>query len=333
MHATRLGIVVAAGLGVALLAAGVVTGGARAWIGYLAGAVALVAIPLGSLALLAANRLIGGGWTGPVAPVLLAAARTLPLALLLFLPIPFALGEIYPWTGRADPAPVWLSEGFFIGRTVGYFAIWLASLALLVRGGGQRVAVGVALALYTVSGSLAGVDWLMTLDPLFNSSMFGLLFVAGHLVAALAFAALVTYAREPERPVGMVGGLLLAGVMTVAYLDYMQFLVVWAADHPAEAQWYVRRGAGALAVGFTLLVIAAKALVPTVALAWPAVRLRQRPLAIAAGIVLAGHLLNTAWLALPEADGVVPAALAFAGVVSLGAAAAIARLAAQSPAA
>lgn len=331
----RAAAITAAGGGIALLVAGAAIGGSHIWNGYLAGAVAWTGIPLGALALIAINHLMGGGWTRAVAPALIAAARSLPVALVLFVPVLFVLGDIYPWARTAwqpgqDAKAAYLSDGFFIARSIGYFAVWLACLHFVVHGRilvadapQHRTAASIALIAYTVTGSLAGIDWLMTLDPTFNSSIFGLLFVAGHLAAALAFAAALTFARERERPIGHVGGLLLTAALTWAYLDYMQFLVAWSADLPTETQWYLRRTDGAIGTTVTVLMVLTKAVIPIAALAWPAIRQHHGRLALVAAILVVGHLAQSAWLVLPHAEALLPAALAFAGVISLGIASAL----------
>lgn len=319
----RLPAAIALGLAAALLVPALALGGAAAWAGYLAGSVAWSAVPLGALGLLAAHRLTGGAWAGRIAPALPTAAASLPLAGLLFLPLLLALPELYPWAreGAAIEGPgkaLWLSPAAFAGRSIGYWLLW-SLLALWLLRGARPVSAAVTLIAYPVTASLAGIDWLMSLDRHFNSSIFGLLFLSSHAVAALAFCAAVTFAGRSAPPVGRVGGLLLATLLSWAYLAYTQYLVVWSADQPREAEWYLRRTDGGALVGAWIVLLLHGAL-PIAALTWRGIRTRPRRLAATAGLLLFAHAARQAWLVWPEtAFAPLPSLAAFAGVILAGA--------------
>lgn len=323
----RVAALILGGGAAVLLLPSLVWGGASAWAGYLAGLLAWAAIPLGALPLVAVSRLVTGQWAETLAPALTWALRTLPVAAVLFLPLLLVLPELYPWA-RPEMVPegpwraLYLSEPAFIGRTVVYWLLWLA-LAWWVgppAAPAHRRARGVlALAAYAVTVSLAGVDWVLSLDPEFNSSIFGLLFIAANVVAAMAFAMVVLFGPA-ARPAGQVGSLLLGSVLTWGYLEYMQYLVIWSGNIPHLASWYVRRLQDTAALGaWSMLLL--QGVLPIAALSFARVRRQPRPLAAVGAVLLLAHAIRSAWLVLPEIEGLdaLPAAAAFVGMLLLAA--------------
>ena len=231
-------------------------------------------IAIGSLGLAMLYHLAGGHWGTATRPIFDAASRTLPLLAVLFVPVALGLRSIYPWADQAwisehplnESRRVYFDEPFFIGRTVVYFAIWIVFAMLLswrtVSPAGrlntaehQRLskvaAGGMVLLVLTVTG--AAVDWLMSLDPFFKSTMFGGIVVAAAGVAGMAFAALLTatlprqvtvVAEQPATVLNDLGNLLLAFVMVWTYLMFGQFLIIWMGNLPEEVVWYQERQAG-----------------------------------------------------------------------------------------
>ncbi|MFA7429766.1 MAG: hypothetical protein WCZ23_06395 [Rhodospirillaceae bacterium] len=216
---------------------------------YLALFVAWLTVPLGSLALLALHRMFGGTWGRLAEPVLVRACRLLPVTGVLFLPVLIWLDVLYPWArpgweGQGGKA-VWLSEPFFIGRAVFYFVAWIAAERFLLRPGQGMAPAVVALTVFTLTASLAGVDWVMTLDPEFNSSIFGLWFMSQLVVGALAFVTAACLLRgPPPKEWKSFAAVLLAATMLWAYLGFTQFLVIWSTDLPHEVVWYLDRSGG-----------------------------------------------------------------------------------------
>lgn len=283
---------------------------------YLAAVAAWASVSLGALTLVAANALLGGEWGPLVARSLIPAMRAIPLAGLLFLPLLLAPEAVWPWA-RAGWEPdgpgkaLWFDPAMFAIRTLGYFtawtllAWWLPEPGTLPRALPRAVT---ALAAQFLFGSLAAVDWLLSLDPAFNSSIFGLLVLAHQTAGAMAFAVLT----RDTRPVGKLGAILLATVIAWGYFAAMQFLVVWTGNLPHEARWYLERLAGGWrSVAWAVIVL--HVVLPALGLMWRAIRLVRRRLWAMAAVVFAGFLLDAAWLAHPAAA---PATvlMAFAGV-------------------
>lgn len=224
------------------------------WIGTLMGGLANVWL----------HNLTGGQWGEAVRSPLLRAARAIPFAALLFAPVLLGLYQLYPWAVRAEAGPMrwagelsmpafksgWLMPGFFIARSIAYLLVWIALAQLSRRRSLARSQPFSAFALivYGFSIGLAAVDWVMSLMPLWYSSVFGWLAGVGQMLAGLALG-IVLAARGEGRPAapvfGDLGNLLLMYVMTWAYLAFSQFLIIWAENLPHEILWYVARRQGA----------------------------------------------------------------------------------------
>ncbi|MFB3854828.1 MAG: hypothetical protein ACE148_13510 [Vicinamibacterales bacterium] len=238
---------------------------------YLLGYMLCLGVALGGLGLTMVANLTGGLWAVATRRVFEAASRTLPALLLLFVPLVFGTTRLYPW---ADPSVMasdellqkkaaYLNVPFFYARAAIYFAVW-GALAWAVNAWSARldqasdealrrrlkgVSAG-GILLYVVTMTFAAFDWLMSLEPRWFSSIFGLLTVAGQGLAAIAFATFVTTRMAGHqvfrallgRKVMLdVGNLMLAFTMLWAYMSFSQFLIIWSANLPEEAAFYVHR--------------------------------------------------------------------------------------------
>lgn len=229
-----------------------------------------IGVALGSTALLMLQYLTGGAWGMVIRRPCEAASRTLPLLLILFLPIAFGIPHLYRWSHAEvvahDPAllhkAVYLNVPFFLIRAAAYFAGWLIIAHFLykwsgeqdrgdARAAGRLAAIsGPGLGLYGFSVTFMAIDWILSLDPHWFSTMFGLLFIAGEGLSALAFliCLLVILNERPplagvltHRHLHDVGKLLLAFVMIWAYFSFSQFLIIWSGNLPDEIPWYMER--------------------------------------------------------------------------------------------
>ena len=261
---------------------------------------------LGGLANVWLHQLTGGAWGETIRGPLLRAARWLPLVCLLFLPVLLGAPLLYPWQhgvpGEPDAAfrHVWLSPVSFTVRSVGYLLLW-SVLAIVETRARDRSAARAAVCLlaYGFSVSLAAVDWIMSLQPEWYSSVFGWLAGTGQMLTGLALAVLLIdrNARRAELP--DLGNLLMMYVMTWGYLAYVQFLIIWAADLPHEIAWYLRRGApGWQAVAWVL--VAGHFAGPLCILLSRHAKAAPALMGVLAGALLAAHLLDCWWLVLPS---------------------------------
>jgi hypothetical protein len=268
----------------------------------------LLGLVMGGLVNLWMHRLTGGRWGEALRPPALAAARALPWLLLLFVPLAAGWPRLYPWAAGnagwthdiARPAFVlaWLSPGFVALRVAAYALLWwwLSRPAVLARKGASAA----ALMLYTLSGTLAAIDLLMSLVPGWYSTAFGLVVLSGQALGGAALP-VVLRSRDPpaDAPWRDLGNLLLMWLMTWAYLAFMEFLIIWAENLPREIAWYLPRLQTGWRMAGIALVLAQFAL-PLLCLLWRSVKDQPRRLRLVAVLLLAAQLLNTAWLVLPS---------------------------------
>ena len=239
--------------------------------GYLFGYIFFAGLTLGCLAIAMLHHLTGGAWGIPIRRPLESGTRTLPLVAVLFLPIAFGMRYLYAWSrpGAASKDPLlaakaaYLNVPFFLARAVFYFAVWIAIAYFLNRwsleqdhSGSpatsrklQLLSAG-GLVAYGLTMTFASIDWVMSLEPHWFSTMYGVLYIAGQALNALAFvtAALVLLSRQKPLA-GFVrashyhdlGKLLLAFVMFWSYVAFSQYLIIWAGNLPEEIPWYLRR--------------------------------------------------------------------------------------------
>lgn len=319
----------AAGLVVCLLVAFVPAARRGVALSYLTGYTFWFGISLGGVALTLLHHLTGGRWGLAIRRPLEAAAMTLLPMAVLFLPIALGLGALYPW---ADPEYVraheatehkvaYLNPTWFLIRTAGYFALWIA-LALVVNAWSRRqdtrdddapsrrlqAIAGPGLGLVFLSATFATVDWLMSLEPDWYSTIYGPMLICGWGLATFAGATIVASLLRDEPAMARVatpqlfndlGNLMLAFTMLWAYTSFMQFLIIWNGNLAEEIPWYLRRVHGGWGV-FAVLLIAFHFFAPFLILLVRDVKRRPETLRNVAVLVLVMHLVDMTWLVLPS---------------------------------
>lgn len=286
--------------------------------GWLIGFVFWAQILLGSLTLLMIYRLTGGRWGEMVAPAVAPAATTVPLLILIAVPLFVALPLLYPWAHRPDAIKpdvlsYYLNTPSYIVRTLIALFGWSALALLLPRTFGLRGQLLAALGLvfHALVVSSVAIDWYLSLEAPFNSSSFGASVAIASLAAALALAASVAPMPEGDPAIGDVGGLLLATILGLTYIDFMTVLVIWYGDLPNEEIWFVEREPAlwtAIAVAAFVLV----SLVPIFALLLGKIRNARAPLRAVGIGVLSGLALYDVYLIAPPAGGMAALAALFA---------------------
>jgi hypothetical protein len=277
-----------------------------------------IGIVLGGLAMVWIHNLSGGAWGEALRAPLLDLARHTWLLALLFVPVLAGTTILYPWAadaalgvrrwpheiaaGDATFKSMWLTPLGFVLRGVAVLAIWIVLAAMSRSARWTRSArfAAVALIVYGITVSIAAVDWVMSLMPLWYSSVFGLLLATGQACAGLAFGTWLA-ARHGAAPQVLqdLGNLLLTAVITWAYLAFTQYLIIWAEDLPHETAWYLVRRHGLWPVLAWVLALGHFAL-PMLALL--SRRLKRSPamLGAVAASLLVMHALNALWLVLPS---------------------------------
>jgi hypothetical protein len=287
----------------------------------------VAAFPIGSLALLMIHRLTGGRWGEAIDPLLRPLAQTLPVLLLLVLPVLFASPVLFPWAhGGVDAVThsvqvVYLNIPAYAVRTLVALA-GLCVLAYIVPGAEGRAALlwaGVGLIFYGIAVTIMGLDWLLTPEAPFFSTSFGASVAFTELLSAIALVAIAS-PREWKLP--DLGALMLAVTLGITYTDFMAVLVMWYGDVPSKVFWIVERiHEPWLALAIAAFVVAS--LVPVVFLLFARVRASRAALRFIGACSLIGVAIYQSWLVAP-AFGVAiigTAALALVAMAALVAAA------------
>lgn len=331
-RAARLGrrAVLAGAAGIAVSLAGAVWAPAAFAYSWLVAFLFWTGLALGCLAVLMMHYLTGGAWGVVIRRPLEAGAATLPLLAVLFVPIALAMHSLYAWSTPAglldeivQRKRAYLNAPFFFVRAAAYFAIWIGLASAFSRGGrrqddrydaqraaGLRKLAAGGLVIYVLTLTFAVTDWVMSLDPHWFSTIFGVLFVGGHGVLALCFAILLAAWLREEPPLQRVlgparfhdlGMLLLAFVMLWAYFAFSQFLIIWAENLPDEISWYHDRSAAGWQIVAAVLALGHFA-VPFLLLLS---RRLKRTILTLVGIALmlvAMRLVDLYWMVMPRLD-------------------------------
>ena len=276
------------------------------------------------------QHLTGGGWGLVIRRVLEAATRTLPVMFVLFLPLLLGVHSLYEWTHAdmlaahpavAEKARLYLNPTFFALRAILYFAIWMLLAFFLNRWSLEqdrtadrqlvkkmRVLSGPGMVLFVLTVSFSAIDWVMSLDPEWSSTIFGLLFVAAWGLSALAFAVASLAWLTKHEPMAHVvaplhfhdlGKLLLALVMLWAYFAYSQYLIIWSGNLPEEIRWYLprTRGAwGAIALAVVILHFA----LPFLFLLSRRLKRNPNKLVLVAVLILVMRYVDLLWVVAPN---------------------------------
>jgi hypothetical protein len=231
-----------------------------------------IGLPLGCIGVLMIHHVGGGTWAFSIRRLLEAGSRTLPLMFLLSLPILFlGLHDLYEWTHHEvvahdeillHKAP-YLNEPFFIIRTVFYFIVWgilafyLNRWSLLQDQTTEtypthrlQIMSGPGIVLFFLTVTMASIDWLMSLEPHWFSTIFGVIYIVGMGLMTWGFMYLVALPLSRRKPLeGLIteqrlrdlGTFMLACVMLWAYTSFSQLLIIWSANLPEEITWFITR--------------------------------------------------------------------------------------------
>jgi hypothetical protein len=259
----------AAGVGLLACAVGFVVERDHFFRSWLVAYLLFLGIALGSMGLMMIQHLSGGAW-GVFRRIFEASSSTLPLMALLFIPVVAGMGTLYPWTHLDHVAEdevlrhkaVYLNTGFFLVRAAVYFAGWILIARTLTTwsrrqdegdvDAGRRLQhlSGGGLVFYTFAATFAAIDWIMSINPHWYSTLFGFLFVGGQGLSALAFTIIVSTYLARHAPMSDVlrpghfhdlGKLSLAFVMLWAYFNFSQFMLVFAANLVEEIPYFLAR--------------------------------------------------------------------------------------------
>ena len=249
---------------------------------YLIGFMLWLGVSLGSMAFLMIQHLTGGQWGMVIRRPLEAAMNVLPLMAVLFIPIA-AAGLPHLYSGNHEAVGGWpgwlhyqgpdehlrmmsqsyLSVGGYIGRAVIYFAFWIGLAFVLTRWSSEqdnppvqnlsprfRTIAAPGIILYAFTISFAVIDWVMSIDPHWYSTIFGFIFIAGQCLSAMCIMVVAERILVPYEPMASIlkpkevhdhGKLMLTFVLLWAYFSFSQLLITWAGNLPMEIRFFTRR--------------------------------------------------------------------------------------------
>ena len=296
---------------------------------YLMAYMLYLGVTLGCLALGMVHQLSGGAWGVLIRRPIGAATRVLPIMTLLFLPIALGMHRLYVWTDAARVAHdealqhkhLYLNTPFFLVRAATYFLAWNTLTWRLnawsleqdrnpdpdIARRMQRLSAGGLLA-YGLTITFASFDWLMSLEPSWFSTIYGVLIIGGQGLTAMAFLIIVLVWLSRRPPLDRIvqpthfhdlGNLMLAFVMLWAYFSFSQYLIIWAGNLPLEISWYLHRlQTGWRFVGMSLMLF--HFAVPFVLLLSRTVKRAPDLLVMVAAGMLVVRLVDLFWLIGPE---------------------------------
>ena len=299
------------------------------WQSYLFGYIFWAGLALGCLGVFLLHNVAGGNWGVAVRRFLESGLQTLPLVALFVLPILFfAMQTLYSWTHPdvlAHEPPVghkaaYMNIPFFIGRTVLYFAIWFFFGFRILKMANEHDRTGdpaifqrikalsaPGLLIFVVSTTYAFVDWIMSLEPGWYSTIYPWMFTVGEVVMTFSFLIALLVLLSKREPFASfitpdhfhdLGNLLLAFTMVWAYMSLAQFLIIWSENLPDEIPWYVRRFSGGW--GYIAFVIAIfHFCVPFFLLLMRFVKRNRRPIYWLAIWMICMRIVDVFWIVEP----------------------------------
>jgi hypothetical protein len=296
---------------------------------YLLAYVFWIGLVLGCLGIVMMYHLSGGAWGVVIRRMLESATRTLPVMVVLFIPLLFGLHDLYAWA-RPDVVAndellqhkrLYLNVPFFVLRAVLYFVAWGGVAYLLNRWSREqdqratdprptrrlRLLSGPGLVLYGLGITFAAIDWLMSLEPHWYSTIFGVTLMVGQGLNAFAFAIIVIALLADREPLSRVlapvhfqdlGSLLLAFVMLWTYMAFSQWLVIWSGNLPEENVWYVHRLQGGWQ-WFGVVLIVFHFVLPFFLLLSRDLKRNAHALAVVAAAIMVMRFVDLFWLIIP----------------------------------
>lgn len=244
----------------------------RSW---LLGVIFWGGIGIGSIGVLLLQHLTGGAWGVVIRRILEAGSRTIPIVFILFIPLLFGVTYLYEWSHIPDDPIVkhrglYLTPFWWIFRAILYFILFWCIQHFLNKWSHQQDTAetyeeavhltstmsrfsGPTMAFFILILSFAAIDWVMTLDPHWYSTMWGFLFVAGWGLSCFCFVVVILALLSDKAPMNRIvgkrhfqdiGKLMLALVMVWAYFNFSQFLIIWSGNLPEETTWYLVRMKG-----------------------------------------------------------------------------------------
>ena len=327
----KIGLILLA-VGVALGVLGFFVDHTRAIFNYLLAYTFLISIGVGALFLVTLEYVTNADWSVPFRRIVEIFAGIIPFLAILVIPLLFNMHDLFHWSQKevlatdkvlAGKAP-YLNVPFFIFRVFGFIGIWFLFYFFLFRNslkqdktGNQNLTTinirisAIFIPVFAITLSLTATDWLMSIEPHWFSTIFGVYYFSGTVIAALAAVTLaVVLLREhgyfdkriTNDHLYSLGALMFAFVNFWGYIAFSQFMLIWYADLPEETSWFIQRWAGNWAI-FSILLIIIQFLVPYIALLSQPSKMNPKRLKFVAIWLLFAHLYDLFWIVIPSMPG------------------------------
>ncbi|HTB14884.1 MAG TPA: hypothetical protein VK752_25100 [Bryobacteraceae bacterium] len=270
--------------GVLVVVAGLFLNREQALRSYLFAYLYWIGMALGSMGILLLHHTVGGKWGMLIRRMCEAGCRTLPYMAILLIPVLLSIPTLYPWArpeaardANIQAKSAYLNVPFFLIRAVFYFLVWtfygwrLSKWSAVQDETGDerlvskmRAVSAPGLVVFTFVTTFAFIDWIMSLEPNWFSTIYGVMFLVGQVLESFAFfiALVIVLSRwsplkdyvTPQH-LHDLGNMMFAFMVLWAYLSFSQFLIIWAGNLPDEIPWYLRRLRGGWgSVALTLVV-------------------------------------------------------------------------------
>jgi hypothetical protein len=295
-----------------------------------------IGISLAALLLLCAFHAANAKWITAFRRIFEVKALAVLVFIPLFIPIALGMKNLFQWVDPPVGLPAhelhaihhkhgYLNVPFFLIRAAGYFAVWAAvswflnTWSLEARDPArslikQRKLASGSLPFLALTVTFASVDWVMSVEPTYFSTLFGVYYAAGSFLGFLCLTVIIlAFTRQPGQPGSLVteahfhnlGKLMLALTAFWAYSAYSNYMLTWVANIPEETPWYIKRAyVGWMPVGVGLFI--GHFVIPFVLLLSQQLKLKPKLLAGVAFWLLAWHFVDLVWLVMPAYDATAP---------------------------
>ena len=325
-------------IGMTLLIVGVILGVAaffvdhsRAVYNYLIAFTFMISIGVGALFLIALEYIVGADWSVPIRRVVEFFAATIPLLALLVIPLLFNIGELFHWSHPEAIAEdkilnakaPYLNISFFIIRVFVLIGLWSLFYFFFVKNSKKQDTTrdqklttinirlsAVFIPIFAFTITISAIDWLMSIEPHWFSTIIGVYFFAGTVIAALAAVTLATvllkengylHPAMTNDHLYSLGALLFAFVNFWGYIAFSQYMLIWYADLPEETFWFMQKWEGSWAI-FSVGLIIVKFLVPYIVLVSQPSKMDPKKLKFISVWLLFAQLYDLFWFVMPEME-------------------------------
>jgi len=325
-------------IGMTLLIVGIILGVAaffvdhtRAVYNYLIAFTFMISIGVGALFLIALEYIVGADWSVPIRRVVEFFAATIPLLALLVIPLLFNIGELFHWSHPEAVAEdeilnakaPYLNVTFFIIRVFVLIGLWSLFYFFFMRNSKKQdttkdqklTTINIRLSaifipIFAFTITISAIDWLMSIEPHWFSTIIGVYFFAGTVIAALAAVTLATvllkengylHPAMTNDHLYSLGALLFAFVNFWGYIAFSQYMLIWYADLPEETFWFMQKWEGSWAI-FSIGLIIIKFLVPYITLVSQPAKMDPRKLKFISIWLLFAHFYDLFWFVMPEME-------------------------------